>query len=81
MNLSVLAEYVWRQGRWHTLDDMLRYIVTPVLGFISVVAMWLQVEQTSLTSGLIWGSMGLLYLAIITSGFRRAAPQYQEIAE
>ncbi|MEG0141468.1 MAG: APC family permease, partial [Comamonas sp.] len=66
VNLSVLAEYVWRQQRWHTVGDVLRYIVTPVLGFMSVGAMWLKVEMTSLTSGLIWGSIGLLYLGIIT---------------
>ena len=81
VNLSVLAEYVWRQQRWHTVGDVLRYIVTPVLGFMSVGAMWLKVEMTSLTSGLIWGSIGLLYLGIITGGFRSAAPQYREDIE
>ena len=78
VNLSVLAEYVWRQGRWHGGGDVLRYVVSPVLGFISVAAMWLQVEAVSLTSGLIWGSAGLLYLGLITRGFREAAPQYRE---
>ena len=78
VNLSVLAEYMWRQGRWHSAGDVLRYVVTPVLGFISVAAMWLQVEAVSLTSGLIWGSAGLLYLGFITRGFREAAPQYHE---
>ena len=81
VNLSVLAEYVWRQQRWHTVGDVLRYIVTPVLGFMSVGAMWLKVEMTSLTSGLIWGSIGLLYLSVITGGFRSAAPQYREDIE
>ena len=81
VNLSVLAEYVWRQDRWRTPGDVLRYIVTPVLGFMSVGAMWLEVEPTSLSSGLIWGSVGLLYLAIVTGGFRRAAPQYREDTE
>ena len=81
VNLSVLAEYVWRQGRWHSLGDVLRYVVTPVLGFMSVGAMWLEVEPTSLTSGLIWGSIGLAYLGIITGGFRSCAPQYREDIE
>ena len=81
VNLSVLAEYVWRQQRWHTAGDVLRYIVTPVLGFMSVGAMWLKVEMTSLTSGLIWGSIGLLYLGIVTGGFHSTAPQYREDVE
>ena len=50
-------------------------------GFMSVGAMWLKVEMTSLTSGLIWGSIGLLYLGIVTGGFRSAAPQYREDIE
>ena len=78
VNLSVLAEYVWRQRRWQSLGDVLRYIVTPVLGFISVGAMWLEVEPTSLNSGLIWASIGIAYLAVITSGFRVPAPQYED---
>ena len=78
VNLSVLAEYVWRQQRWHTFGDVLRYIVTPVLGFMSVGAMWLKVEMTSLTSGLIWAAIGIAYLAIITSGFSQTAPQYDD---
>ena len=78
VNLSVLAEYFWRQQRWHTVGDVLRYIVTPVLGFMSVGAMWLKVELTSLTSGLIWAAIGIAYLAIITSGFSQTAPQYDD---
>ena len=81
VNLSVLAEYMWRQGRWHRPGDLLRYLVTPVLGFISVGAMWLEVEPSSLSSGLIWGSIGLAYLAIITSGFRKTPPQYDDSAD
>lgn len=81
VNLSVLAEYVWRQRRWQSLGDVLRYIVTPVLGFISVGAMWLEVEPTSLNSGLIWASIGIAYLAVITSGFRVPAPQYEDTTD
>lgn len=81
VNLSVLAEYVWRQRRWQNLGDVLRYIVTPVLGFISVGAMWLEVEPTSLNSGLIWASIGITYLAVITSGFRVPAPQYEDTTD
>ena len=81
VNLSVLAEYMWRQGRWHSTGDLLRYLVTPVLGFMSVGAMWLEVEPSSLSSGLIWGSIGLVYLAITTSGFRKTPPQYDDSAD
>ncbi len=81
VNLSVLAEYVWHQRRWQSLGDVLRYIVTPVLGFISVGAMWLEVEPTSLNSGLIWASIGIAYLAVITSGFRVPAPQYEDTTD
>ena len=78
--LSVLAEYVCVSAA-ESLGDVLRYIVTPVLGFISVGAMWLKVEPTSLNSGLIWASIGIAYLAVITSGFRVPAPQYEDTTD
>ena len=81
VHLSVMAEYVWRQGRWHSLGDRLRYVVTPALGFVSVGVMWLEVEPVSLKSGLIWASLGLCYLAFVTSGFRKAPPPYGDSAD
>ena len=57
---------------------MLRYIVLPVAGFVCIVALWLQVEQTSLVSGLLWAAIGLVYLAWKTGGFQRPAPQYTD---
>ncbi len=78
VNLSVIAAYVWREGRYKTLGDLMRNLVLPLAGFICIVALWLEVEETSLTSGLLWAGAGLLYLAWKTGGFRRPAPQYME---
>ena len=78
VNLSVIASYAWRDGRRHTAGDVLRYIVLPVAGFVCIVALWLQVEQTSLVSGLLWAAIGLAYLAWKTGGFQRPAPQYTD---
>ena len=77
VNLSVIASYAWRDGRHRTAGDVLRYIAMPTLGFVCIGALWLEVEQTSLVSGLVWGAVGLVYLAWKTGGFQRSAPQFQ----
>jgi hypothetical protein len=41
--------------------------------------MWLEVELAEL--GPYLGSIGLVYLAIITSGFRKTPPQYDDSAD
>ena len=42
---------------------------------------WLEVEDTSLKAGVAWAAVGLVYLAWLTGGFRRAAPQLHEEIE
>ncbi len=77
VNLSVIASYAWRDGLYKTPRDLVRNVVLPVAGFISIAALWLEVEQASLVSGLIWGGIGLAYLCWKTGGFQHPAPQHQ----
>ena len=50
----------------------------PLLGFLSVFAMWLEIEETALKYGLWWAMFGILYLGYKTKGFKYTAPQYNE---
>ena len=64
-----------------TVKDILNYIVIPTLGFIAVFLMWLEIEAEALKWGLIWGMIGVAYLAYKTGGFTRPAPQYNEFED
>ncbi len=78
VNLSVISSYGFRDGRLKTPRDIWQFFVMPLLGFASIGALWLEVEETSLKAGISWAAMGIVYLAWLTKGFRRAAPQLHE---
>lgn len=78
VNLSVISRYALRDGRTKNLKDIFSFVVIPLLGFLSVFAMWLEIEETALKYGLWWAMFGILYLGYKTKGFKYTAPQYNE---
>ena len=78
VNLSVISRYALRDGRTKTFKDILNYVIVPLLGFISVFALWLEIEEDSLKYGLWWAMLGILYLGYKTKGFKQPAPQHNE---
>ncbi|WP_323842041.1 MULTISPECIES: APC family permease [unclassified Moraxella] len=78
VNISVLFHYVFRNKQYNTPKQMLSYIVVPVLGFISVFLMWLEVDSITLKVGLFWAALGFIWLGIKTGGFKKPVPQYKE---
>ena len=78
VNLSVISRYALRDGRTKSLKDILNFVVIPLMGFISIFALWLEIEDTSLKYGLWWAMFGVLYLGYKTKGFKYNAPQHNE---
>ncbi|MFW2176997.1 MULTISPECIES: APC family permease [unclassified Moraxella] len=78
VNLSVIAKYAMRDGRRHSIGEIFSFIIMPLLGFIAVALLWLEVDDHALTAGLIWGALGIVYLAYKTGGFKRPAPVHHE---
>ena len=78
VNLSVISRYALRDGRTKNLKDILNFVVIPLMGFISIFALWLEIEGTSLKYGLWWAMFGVLYLGYKTKGFKYNAPQHNE---
>ncbi|MCL2895479.1 APC family permease [Brenneria tiliae] len=78
VNLSVISQFYIRERRNRTLKDTFNYLVLPVLGALTVGALWVNLEESSMTLGLIWGTIGLLYLALVTRRFRQPVPQCRE---
>lgn len=81
VNLAVIAKYAVRDGRYKTPVDFFNYVLMPVLGFLCIVALWINIESEALRAGLIWAAIGLVYLAYITGGFKRSAPVHHEFKE
>ena len=78
VNLSVISRYALRDGRTKTAKDIFNFVVIPLLGFISIFAMWLEIEETALKYGLWWAMFGIMYLGYKTKGFKHPAPQHNE---
>ena len=78
VNLSVISRYALRDGRTKSAKEIMNFVVVPLLGFISVFALWLEVDEASLKYGLIWAFGGILYLGYKTKGFKHPAPQHNE---
>lgn len=78
VNLSVIFRYAIRDKKINNLKEILSYVIVPILGFISVFLMWLEVDGATLKVGLFWAAMGFIWLAIKTAGFKKPVPQYRE---
>lgn len=78
VNLSVIAWFAFRKGRRRTPKDIFNYIVMPVLGTLLTGLLWVNLDGHALLVGLIWSGLGVIYLAIITKGFRRRVASFDE---
>ena len=78
VNLSVISRYALRDGRTKNAKEIINFVVIPMLGFLSIFAMWLEIEETALKYGLWWAMFGILYLGYKTKGFKQPAPQHNE---
>lgn len=76
VNISVINHFWHREGRNKTWKEMFHYLILPLAGAITVAVLWINLETTSLTLGLIWAAVGLGYLAYLTRSFRKPPPQF-----
>ncbi len=71
VNLSVIAYFVVRKGRYRTPKDIVSYLVLPLVGAGLTGVLWSFLQQDALTLGLTWTAIGVVYLAVLTKGFKR----------
>lgn len=80
VNLSVISQFWIREKRNKTLKDHFQYLFLPMCGALTVGALWVNLEESSMVLGLIWAGIGLVYLACVTKSFRNPVPQYEDVA-
>lgn len=78
VNISAFAWFAVRKGMRRTFGEVFKYIVLPVIGTVLTVVLWFSLSETALIAGLVWAAVGLLYLAIITKGFRKKVAGFDE---
>lgn len=70
VNFSVISHYFIR-GRRRSGPDIVRFLVLPAIGMIVNVVLWINIDMTAKLLGLGWLTLGVIYLAVVTKGFRR----------
>lgn len=61
VNLSVISQFWIREKRNKTLKDHFQYLFLPMCGALTVGALWVNTEESSMILGLIWAGIGLIY--------------------
>ncbi|MEV5432600.1 APC family permease [Streptomyces sp. NPDC052701] len=74
VNLCVIA-YAVRQGRCDNRPSLLGFVILPLAGAAVDIYLITQLGATATKLGLGWIAIGVVYLAVITKGFRRPAPE------
>lgn len=70
VNLSAIREYCFRRPESRKLHLVMDMIV-PGLGFIFCLAIWVSLPWPAKLAGGIWLALGIVYLALITRGFKK----------
>jgi amino acid transporter len=73
VNLCVIAYYLRNRRERHL--NVVSYLVVPAIGGCVTIYMLTQLSSVSLTIGLTWFAIGVVYLAWLTRGFRRPTPE------
>lgn len=60
------------------LQNRLRYGLMPAIGMALSIWLWLNLDANAMMIGISWFIAGILYLTVITRGFKRPTPQIDE---
>ncbi|MNJ73503.1 Low-affinity putrescine importer PlaP [compost metagenome] len=71
VNLAVIRTHLISETRHRNLAGLLRYGLIPLVGMSLTLWLWTSLSTLTLTIGLSWFGLGLAYLMVLTSGFRR----------
>lgn len=74
VNLSVVKHY-WIDHP--EKRSVVPHLVLPLIGFGLTVWLWTALSQNALVTGLIWLAVAVVWLGVLTRGFRRRPPEVQ----
>lgn len=70
VNLTVIAHFAFRTRQVVDVKTTFRYVVMPAIGAVLTGVLWSSLHSVALVGGFIWLAVGVIYLAIITKGFK-----------
>ncbi|WP_322615994.1 APC family permease [Pseudomonas sp. BIC9C] len=81
VNLSVIFHY-WIGGEKKGLREFVLFLLFPFIGLAADLWLMVSLDHLAVYLGLSWLAIGVVYLAVLTGGFRRQPPEmdFQEAA-
>jgi putrescine importer len=74
VNLAAIKHFILDQRR-RSGGEILKYGLIPAIGFLLTVWLWFSLSASAFTVGSVWLLIGVVYLTVLTGGFRKAPPQ------
>ena len=74
VNLSVIFHY-WIGGEKKGLREMVLFLIFPFIGLVADLWLMVSLDHLAVYLGLSWLAIGVVYLAVLTGGFRRQPPE------
>ncbi|MBF8758298.1 APC family permease [Pseudomonas guariconensis] len=71
VNLAVVRTHLINERTHRNFKGLLCYGLVPLVGLGLTLWLWTSLSALTLVIGLCWFALGLAYLAVLTSGFRR----------
>jgi len=78
VNISVIAWFAIRKGMRRTPKQIFSYIVLPGIGMALTGILWANLHTDALIGGITWTVAGVIYLLVLTRGFRRKVAAFDE---
>jgi putrescine importer len=74
VNLSVIFHY-WIGGEKKGLRELVLFLLFPFIGLVADLWLMVSLDHLAVYLGLSWLAVGVVYLAVLTGGFRRQPPE------
>ncbi|CAI8850657.1 Putrescine importer PuuP [Pseudomonas sp. IT-P258] len=74
VNLSVIFHY-WIAGENKGLREFVLFLLFPFIGLAADLWLMVSLDHLAIYLGLSWLAIGVVYLAVLTGGFRRQPPE------
>jgi amino acid transporter len=74
VNLSVIFHY-WIGGERKGLREFVLFLLFPFIGLAADLWLMVSLDHLAIYLGLSWLAIGVVYLAVLTGGFRRQPPE------
>lgn len=78
VNLTVIAHFAFRTKQVVDFKSAFKYVVMPAIGAILTGVLWVSLHETALIGGAIWLAVGVIYLAVLTRGFKRTVRSFDD---